>query len=117
MGSLRIGWIGLGAIGEPMAQRVLQGGFALQVWSRNPAGADALVAGGATRSDSPAALAQRVDVLAVCVTDAQAVEDVVFGLAGAALQPASGLIIVDHSTIDPLSTRSMAARWATRGGQ
>ena len=115
--SRRVGWAGLGAIGEPMARRVLQAGQPLQVWNRDPAKAQALVAAGARVAASPAALAREADVVCLCVTDAAAVEQVVFGPDGAAAGLAPGGIVIDHSTIAPDATRAFAARLlAERGG-
>ena len=79
-----IGWIGLGAIGAPMAQRVAQAGWPLQVWNRDRAKAEALAMQGASVATTPAALAREAGIVCLCVTDAAAVEQVVFGPEGAA---------------------------------
>lgn len=124
-----IGWAGLGAIGAPMAQRVLQAGWPLQVWNRDRAKAEALAArdeqgadGGRSAQGSrvaatPAALAREADIVCLCVTDAAAVAQVVFGPEGVAAGLAPGAVVVDHSTIAPDATRAFAARLlAERGG-
>jgi len=115
-GSLRVGWVGLGAIGEPMARRVLQAGFGLQVWNRDAAKSTRFAADGAQAAPSPAALARATDVVCLCVTDARAVEQVVFGREGVSDGLAPGTVVVDHSTIHPAATRALAERLAARGG-
>ncbi len=99
-----------------MAQRILQAGWPLQVWNRDAAKAEVLTAQGAPLAASPAALARGADVICLCVTDAAAVEQVVFGAAGVVAGLRPGAIVVDHSTIAPEATRGFAARLATAGG-
>ena len=113
---LRVGWIGLGAIGEPMARRVLQAGFKLQVWNRDAARSKRFAEDGAQVAPSPAALARASDVVCLCVTDAPAVEQVVFGPQGLSAGLAPGAVVIDHSTIHPAATRALAARVAAIGG-
>lgn len=115
--TLRVGYAGLGSIGTPMARRVLDAGFELHVWNRNPAKAEALVEAGATLAPTPAALAGAVDVLCLCVTDGSAVEQIVFGDNGIASAARAGLVVADHSTIHPADSRRIAARFnAACGG-
>jgi len=112
----KVGYIGLGAIGLPMAERVLAAGFSLHVWNRNSAKANALIERGAVLAASPADLARRVEVLCLCVSDDRAVEEVVLGAQGIASAGAAGLVVADNSTIHPAATRSIAARLAAVGG-
>ncbi|HKX93294.1 MAG TPA: NAD(P)-dependent oxidoreductase [Methylibium sp.] len=114
--ALRVGFAGLGAIGAPMARRILDAGFALQVWNRDPAKSQALVDAGAQRAASPAALARSVDLLCLCVTDGAAVEQLVFGDEGIAHGARAGLVVADHSTIHPADARRLAARFAADCG-
>jgi len=106
----RLGFIGLGNIGLPMAQRLLAAGHALRVFNRTAAKADALVAAGASRAKSIADLAREVDVLFLCLSDTAAVEQVVFGPGGIASVAKPDLLLVDLSTIHPLRTRELAVR-------
>lgn len=106
----RVGFVGLGAIGEPMAQRVLQAGFELHVWNRNVSKTSGLVAAGARAAASPAALAAAVELVFICVTDGHAVEQVVDGDAGLLVGAVPGLLIADLSTIHPDQARRLAAR-------
>ncbi|MGI4815147.1 MAG: NAD(P)-dependent oxidoreductase [Janthinobacterium lividum] len=108
--ALRVGFIGLGDIGAPMAERIVKGGFPLLVWNRTAAKMQALVDAGAERAASPADLARRVDVVCLCVTDDKAVEEVVFGADGIASLGRADHIVCDHSTIHPITTRALAQR-------
>lgn len=112
----RLGFIGLGLMGVPMARRLLAAGFPLTVWNRSPAGAATLVAAGAQQADSPAALACAVDVVMLCVADTAAVGDVVFAADGVAAGGAPGKLLVDFSSILPAATREFAARLAAACG-
>jgi len=112
----RVGFAGLGAIGAPMARRILDAGFELHVWNRDPAKAAPLVEAGATLAKTPAALARDAEIVCLCVTDGAAVEQVVFGEQGIAGMARAGLVIADHSTIHPADARRIAARFAAVGG-
>lgn len=112
---MRLAFCGLGLMGEPMAQRLLQAGHQLKVWNRSPAKADALVAAGAIRCDTPAQAAEDVDGVILCLLDAQAVEHVVFGPRGLANAPAWKWL-VDHTSMDPTATAELAARLAEEHG-
>ena len=105
-----VGYIGLGAIGSLMAQRIRQAGRPLVVWNRSPGRSAELEKLGATVASSPAALAARCRVICLCVSDTAAVEEVVFGSDGVAGMAGPHSIIVDSSTIHPRATREMADR-------
>jgi len=109
---MRLGFIGLGAMGAPMASHLLAVGHRLHVWSRRPASADFLLARGACRAESPEALARECEIVCTNVTGS----DDVAALA-AQLVPglAAGSIHVDFSTIDPAVARQLAAAHAARG--
>ena len=111
----RVGFIGLGAMGAPLARHLLDGGFELTLWARRAGVTGALVAAGAQVATTPAALARQVDAVVLCVTDTAAVEEVMFGLDGVATALGDGQLVIDHSTIDPLATRDFAARVADIG--
>ena len=106
---MRLGFCGLGLMGEPMARRLLQAGHELKVWNRSPAKADALVAEGALRCATPSEAATDVDAVILCLLDAAAVEQVVFGPQG--LAGVKGWrCLVDHTSMDPSITRGLAQR-------
>ncbi|HGY5553378.1 MAG TPA: NAD(P)-binding domain-containing protein, partial [Prochlorococcus sp.] len=111
----RIGVIGLGALGLPMAINLRKAGYRMQVHTRSRrAEADPSLQG-ARRCDSPASTAIDVETLLICVSDGAAVEDVIFGAKGAARWLASGATVVDLSTIAPATSITMAERLAQQG--
>lgn len=111
----RIGFIGLGIMGAPMAGHLRAAGLPLAVYSRTRRKAEALLAAGARWCDTPAEVAQNCDVLMLNVTDTPDVEAVLFGPNGAAEGLARGAVVVDFSTIRPDRTREFAKRLAERG--
>ena len=111
-----LAFIGLGLMGQRMASRLLDAGFALTVWNRDPARAAALVARGAQLATHPAAAAQGADAVLLCVSDTAAVDAVVFGTGGVAAGMAAGALLVDFSSIAPDATRDFAARLQQQTG-
>lgn len=107
---MKTGFIGLGVIGAPMAGRVLDAGFDLGVWNRSADKTDDLVQRGAKLAASPAALAEACETLCICVTDAAALDQIIFGASGVTQAQHPPQYIVDHSTIPPDQTRAMAQR-------
>ena len=111
----RVGFVGLGVMGRPMARHVLDAGFALAVHSRSPGPVEALVAAGATAGASPAEVARASDVIVLMLPDPPDVETVLFGSGGIEEGARPGTVVVDMSTGDPILTREWAARLAGRG--
>jgi len=108
-----IGYIGLGIMGGPMAANLIDAGFELHVWNRTPSKADPLIEKGAKWCETPAEVAAHSNIVCVNVTDTPDVEAVIFGKNGiVAGNPGdtAGLIVIDHSTIDPGATRDFAER-------
>jgi 2-hydroxy-3-oxopropionate reductase len=112
---IRVGFIGLGLMGVPMCRRILAGGFPLTVWNRTAAKADPLLAEGARWADSPAAVATASDIVITMVTDSRAVEEVACGPNGVLAGAHTGLILIDMSSIEPTTSRAVAARAAAVG--
>jgi 3-hydroxyisobutyrate dehydrogenase len=114
----RIGFIGIGLMGEAMTRRLLDRGFAVTVWNLEPERLDLVVPFGATAAASPADVIAASDVVLLCVLDGKAVEACVFGPSGVASAAAGsqGKLLIDLSTIDPALTRSLAARAAAEAG-
>ncbi|MBV9332818.1 MAG: NAD(P)-dependent oxidoreductase [Candidatus Eremiobacteraeota bacterium] len=112
----RIGFIGLGAMGEPMAAALRRAGYevAASVHHRRDA-LDRLREAGVTEAADPAQLGGESDAVVLCVPDAPQVEDALFGSRGVAAGARTGLLVVDMSTISPLASREFAARLAERG--
>jgi len=109
---MKLGFIGLGTMGAPMAGHLLRAGHRLAVWSRRAASAEALVAAGAAWCDSPAEVAAASEVVCTNVTSSPDVEDLAARLAPGF---AAGGIHVDFSTIAPATARRIAAMHARRG--
>jgi 3-hydroxyisobutyrate dehydrogenase len=112
----RLGYLGLGMMGFPMTRRLLGAGHEVTVWNRSAGKARALIEAGAKSAANPRALAASVSIIFMCVTDAGAVEDVVFGAGGIASVPGAGKLVVDFSSIHPDKARSIAARLKTANG-
>ncbi len=110
----RVGFIGLGIMGAPMARHLLAAGFTLTVHSRSPGPVDALVEAGAGRATSPAELARASDVVVTMLPDTPDVEHVMLGHDGVAAGVAAGSLVIDMSTIDPAPTRSIAEQLTAR---
>jgi 3-hydroxyisobutyrate dehydrogenase len=114
-GNPKVGFIGLGIMGKPMAQNLLKAGFELTVFNRSKPPVDLLVSSGAAAADSPKAVAERSDVVITMVTDSEAVRSVVLGQGGVIEGAHEGLVLLDMSTIAPGVTRSVAASLASKG--
>jgi 2-hydroxy-3-oxopropionate reductase len=112
---MNVGFIGLGAMGTPMARRLLAAGHTLHVWSRRPASADALVADGAQRHASARDVGAASEVVFTIVMAGRDVAEVVIGDAGLVHGLTPGSVVIDCSTIDPEAARAIAARLAQAG--
>lgn len=106
----RIGFIGLGDIGAPMAMRILDAGHPLRVFNRTAARTAPFAARGVAIAASPAELARACDLILLCVTNAAAVDELVFGPSGLASAGRPDHLVVDLSTIEPAASRALAAR-------
>jgi len=113
--SERIGFIGLGIMGQGMARNLLKAGFAVRVWNRTAAKAEPLVAEGAQMGVSPADVAANSDIIITCVSDTPDVEAVILGEDGVINGAQSGTLVIDCSTISPQATREIAAKLAEKG--
>ncbi|MEW5957901.1 MAG: NAD(P)-dependent oxidoreductase [Chloroflexota bacterium] len=112
--SEKVGFIGLGIMGQGMARNLLKAGFALTVWNRTAGKMEPLAAAGAATAANPADVAARSDIVVICVSDTPDVEAVILGEDGvlAGLRP--GSLVIDCSTISPLVTRRLAQTLAER---
>ncbi len=109
---IRVGFVGLGAMGEPMVRTLRRAGFDVTVCAhRRREPVERLVALGAVEAADPKAVAAKSDVVAICVPDAPQVEEVLFGDRGVAhgLRPQES-VVVDMSTISPIASRGFAER-------
>jgi 3-hydroxyisobutyrate dehydrogenase len=112
MTAVRVGFIGLGNQGLPIAQRVQQAGYELSVWARRPEGLEPFRGTEAYVADSPRDLGRRVDVLQTCVFDAAGTREILFGADGAVPAMRPGSIVAVHSTVSPSEIRDIAGRAA-----
>jgi 2-hydroxy-3-oxopropionate reductase len=113
--TLRLGFIGLGAMGRPMALHLLAAGHAMTVYARRPAAVAPLVAAGARAVASPADVARAADVVFTLVTTSADSEQVTLGAQGIIEGARAGAVVVDMATISPLATRRIAAALEARG--
>lgn len=111
----RVGFIGLGVMGKPMAINLLRAGYPLTVWNRTKSKMDELIAMGAYGASSPKEVAERSDVVITMVTDSPDVEDVILGPNGVIHGARPGLIVIDMSTISPKVTRRIADELSKKG--
>jgi 2-hydroxy-3-oxopropionate reductase len=111
---LKIGFIGLGIMGSPMAGHLLHAGHTLYIHSRSKL-PDELVEGGATVCANAQEVAKRADMVFLMLPDTPDVEKVLFGEQGVAAGLEKGKTVVDCSSIDPIMTRSFAARIKSLG--
>jgi 3-hydroxyisobutyrate dehydrogenase-like beta-hydroxyacid dehydrogenase len=113
---MRIGFIGVGLMGHGMAKCLLEKGHALTVMGhRSRAPVDDLVKRGAAEARSAAEVAQKSEIVFLCVTGSTQVEALVRGADGIAAGAHKGLIVVDCSTSDPNSTVALAAELEALG--
>ena len=117
MGSLRLGYIGLGLMGKPMAQNLLKAGFPVVVHNRSRQKVKDLVRLGASAAESPREVAERSDVVFTNLPDSPDVLKVALGANGVLYGAHPGMIFVDNSTIKPAASREIYARMAEVGVQ
>jgi 2-hydroxy-3-oxopropionate reductase len=112
---VKIGFIGLGLMGRPMALNLLKAGHKVKVWARRAESMAPLLDAGAQGGLSPADVAREAEVVISMVADAPDVEQVALGPQGVVEGAAQGLVFVDMSTIAPAAAQSIAQRLAERG--
>lgn len=105
----KIGFIGLGVMGNGMARNLLKAGFELTVWTRDAVKAETFKGLGASIADTPKVLAAQCKLVISCVPDAAAVRDVALGEDGLAAAGWKGGLLVDCSTIAPFEAQEIAA--------
>ncbi len=112
----RLGYLGLGMMGSPMTRRLLRAGYPVTIWNRSQGKTAPLVSAGAKPAADPSAVANTSSIIFLCLTDAGAVEDVVFGPGGLATASGAEKLVVDFSSIHPEATRSIAKRLEAANG-
>jgi 3-hydroxyisobutyrate dehydrogenase-like beta-hydroxyacid dehydrogenase len=111
----KIGFVGLGIMGQPMAMNLVKAGHTLAVYNRTPGKTADLVAAGAREASTPADAVRDADFVIIIVSDSAAVENVVTGPDGILQTLKSGAIVIDSSTISPVVSRKMACLTAGKG--
>ncbi len=112
----RIGFIGVGFMGHGMAKNILEKGFPLTIMgNRNRAPVEDLVGRGAKEVKSPREVAENSDIVFICVTDSPTVEKIIRDADGVKAGAHPGLIVVDCSTANPVSTEALALELANLG--
>lgn len=107
--TMRVGYIGLGDMGKPMASHLAPAGFETSVCDLDESKVQELVAGGAKAAANPRELGERSDVLCICVPTDAHVRAVLTGEQGALANAAPGMIVAIHSTVLPETIEEMAA--------
>jgi 3-hydroxyisobutyrate dehydrogenase-like beta-hydroxyacid dehydrogenase len=111
-----VGVVGVGAMGEPMAESLLRAGFPVAICGhRNRAPVERLVGAGATDAGDPAGVARTSDVVITMVPDAPQVEEALFGEHGALGGARADTLFIDMSTISPVATRAFSERLRAAG--
>lgn len=112
---MRIGVCGTGKMGAAITRRLMASGHQLDVWNRDPARTAPLVEAGATRAETPAALASGSDVVISMLLNDAAVEAVYRGRDGILMGVITGKLVIDMSTVAPETEETMAALVAEKG--
>jgi 2-hydroxy-3-oxopropionate reductase len=111
----KLGFIGLGIMGRPMAVNLVKAGYPLSIYARKPEAATPLTDAGAKRYSSAAELAEKSDIVFTMVSDTLDVEEVITGEQGVGSGAQLGSVVVDMSTISPAATRKIAAKLLASG--
>ena len=117
MTTVRVGFIGLGIMGKPMARNLLKAGFRLTVHNRSRGPVQELVTDGAADGRSPRGVAEQTDVIITMLPDSPDVQQVVLGGDGVVAGIRPGAVLVDMSTISPIVTREIADAVMAKGAQ
>lgn len=115
--ALRVGFIGTGVMGAPMAGHLMTAGHQLTVFNRTMSKAQELLSRGATAAATPAEVARDVEFVFINVPDSPDVREVCLGEHGIVKTVRKGTIVIDHSTISPAVTREVAAELAKVGAE
>lgn len=105
----KIGFIGMGTMGIPMASNLLKAGYELTVYNRTAGKTGSLAQRGAKVASSPAEVARQTEVVFTMLTADQAVNEVMLGPSGIMHGAAAGLIVIDSSTISPATSKRIAS--------
>lgn len=110
-----IGFIGLGIMGKPMCRNLLQAGYPVVVYTRTKSKIEEMVKEGAQGAETPREVGEKSEVVITMLPDAPQVEEVILGERGVIKGIERGKIVVDMSSIDPLSTRRIGEVLVSQG--
>ncbi len=110
----KVAFLGLGTMGAPMAGHIAKAGYPLIVWNRTPAKMQPFVELGAKAAKSPAHAAAEADIVITMVSRPQDVEEIVLGPSGALEGLRAGAVLVDMSTVSPVTSRKLAGAVTTK---
>ena len=111
----KIGYVGLGLMGNPMSKNLVRAGHDVTVWNRTASRMDELVEAGATAAGSAKEASQGNEFVFTNVTDSPDVEEVILGKGGVIEGAEAGSVVIDNSTISPAVTRRIAGLLAEKG--
>lgn len=112
---MKIGFIGLGIMGKPMAANLIKAGYNLYVYNRSNGPVTELAALGAAACQSAQEVAEKSEIVILMLPDTPDVEKVLFGANGVSSGIKAGAIVVDMSSISPMATRQFAEKLKTQG--
>ena len=110
MNQLKLGWIGLGNMGNPMAKNLLKGGFKLMVYNRTKSKENELIEAGASLADSPQQMLETCDVVISMLSNDAAVKEIFDGTNGLLSNSIAGKLLIDMSTVAPETSRYLSTR-------
>jgi 3-hydroxyisobutyrate dehydrogenase len=111
----KLGFIGIGYMGRPIAQRLLQAGFRLAAYDRHRTKAEELIQYGGTVAENVAELSSNCDVVLSCLASDEAVVDVYGGADGAFANARRGALVIDLSTVSPQTSQELSRLGSARG--
>ena len=111
----KVGFIGLGIMGKPMAHNLMRAGYELVVYTRSREKADGLAEEGATTAASPREVAELCDLIVTMPPDSANLREVVPGIPGVLGGMAQGSLLLEMTTVSPLITEEAAAHVEARG--
>jgi len=112
MTQFKLGWIGLGNMGNPMAKNLLKAGFELMVYNRTRSKENELIEAGAHAADSPQQMLEACDVVITMLSNDAAVKEVFEGTNGLLSNSVPGKLLIDMSTVSPETSRYLSGRCA-----
>ena len=117
MRTTKVGWIGLGTMGNSMSQQLINAGYPLTVYNRTKEKENAIKALGATTAPSPSVLVQQTDVVIIMVSDDKAIQDIFYGDNGLLSANTDNKVIINMSTVSPAISKEIAAKCIEQGNR